>query len=223
MSCASRARRERAGRSQAMRSSSTPATRPLATCWRGPQPSSISQESPTRPLALGSGLGSTAERGHDAQPAGGLPGARLRARLPVHAQSRPRPAARPVRALEAARRGDLPAPSGSGDRCSADVCLRARSGRAGGSDGRDRELSRRARSRASRSSSRATRERVRDFVYVDDLVPALEAIVVEARWNETLTLASGVATPTSPCRRARPRRGRLGLSDRNPRRSSGAG
>jgi len=38
-------------------------------------------------------------------------------------------------------------------------------------------------------------ERMRDFVYVDDLVPALEAIVVEARWNETLSLASGVGTP----------------------------
>ncbi|HLM33602.1 MAG TPA: NAD(P)-dependent oxidoreductase [Gaiellaceae bacterium] len=38
-------------------------------------------------------------------------------------------------------------------------------------------------------------ERARDFVYVDDLVPALEAIAVEARWNETLTLASGVGTP----------------------------
>jgi UDP-glucose 4-epimerase len=38
-------------------------------------------------------------------------------------------------------------------------------------------------------------ERRRDFVYVDDLVPALEAIVVEARWNGTLSLASGVGTP----------------------------
>ena len=36
---------------------------------------------------------------------------------------------------------------------------------------------------------------MRDFVYVDDLLPALEGIVAEARWNETLTLASGVATP----------------------------
>jgi UDP-glucose 4-epimerase len=38
-------------------------------------------------------------------------------------------------------------------------------------------------------------ERTRDFVYVDDLVPALEQIATEARWNELLTLASGVATP----------------------------
>jgi UDP-glucose 4-epimerase len=38
-------------------------------------------------------------------------------------------------------------------------------------------------------------ERVRDFVYVDDLVPALEEIVADARWNETLALASGVGTP----------------------------
>jgi UDP-glucose 4-epimerase len=37
-------------------------------------------------------------------------------------------------------------------------------------------------------------ERARDFVYVDDLVPAIAAIVAEHRWNETLTLASGVAT-----------------------------
>jgi UDP-glucose 4-epimerase len=38
-------------------------------------------------------------------------------------------------------------------------------------------------------------ERTRDFVYVDDLVPALAAIVAEGRWNETFTLASGVPTP----------------------------
>jgi UDP-glucose 4-epimerase len=38
-------------------------------------------------------------------------------------------------------------------------------------------------------------ERSRDFLYVDDLVGALERIVTEARWNETLTLASGVLTP----------------------------
>jgi nucleoside-diphosphate-sugar epimerase len=37
-------------------------------------------------------------------------------------------------------------------------------------------------------------ERARDFVYVDDLVPALASIVSEGRWNETLTLASGVST-----------------------------
>jgi UDP-glucose 4-epimerase len=34
-------------------------------------------------------------------------------------------------------------------------------------------------------------ERTRDFVYVDDVVPALESLVAEARWNETVTLASG--------------------------------
>jgi nucleoside-diphosphate-sugar epimerase len=34
-------------------------------------------------------------------------------------------------------------------------------------------------------------ERTRDFVYVDDVAPALEAIAVEGRWNETITLASG--------------------------------
>jgi UDP-glucose 4-epimerase len=38
-------------------------------------------------------------------------------------------------------------------------------------------------------------ERTRDFVYVDDLVPAFERIAVDARWNELLMLASGVATP----------------------------
>jgi UDP-glucose 4-epimerase len=38
-------------------------------------------------------------------------------------------------------------------------------------------------------------ERTRDFVYVDDLVPALVALVAEGRWNETVTLASGVSTP----------------------------
>jgi UDP-glucose 4-epimerase len=34
-------------------------------------------------------------------------------------------------------------------------------------------------------------ERTRDFVYVDDVAPALEAIVLDERWNETITLASG--------------------------------
>jgi len=34
-------------------------------------------------------------------------------------------------------------------------------------------------------------ERTRDFVYVDDVVPALEAIVRDGRWHETVTLASG--------------------------------
>jgi UDP-glucose 4-epimerase len=33
--------------------------------------------------------------------------------------------------------------------------------------------------------------RVRDFVYVDDVVAALETIAAQARWGETLTLAGG--------------------------------
>lgn len=37
--------------------------------------------------------------------------------------------------------------------------------------------------------------RTREFVYVDDAVDAFEAIVRDGRWNETLTVASGVATP----------------------------
>jgi UDP-glucose 4-epimerase len=37
--------------------------------------------------------------------------------------------------------------------------------------------------------------RTRDFIYVDDVVSALETIAQGGRWNETLTLASGVATP----------------------------
>jgi nucleoside-diphosphate-sugar epimerase len=37
-------------------------------------------------------------------------------------------------------------------------------------------------------------DRTRDFVYVDDVVAALEAIMSSGRWNETITLASGVAT-----------------------------
>jgi UDP-glucose 4-epimerase len=40
-------------------------------------------------------------------------------------------------------------------------------------------------------------ERRRDFIYVDDLVPALERVVADARWNESFTLATGVATPLS--------------------------
>lgn len=38
-------------------------------------------------------------------------------------------------------------------------------------------------------------DRVRDFLYVDDVVAALERIAAERRWNEALTLASGVSTP----------------------------
>jgi UDP-glucose 4-epimerase len=38
-------------------------------------------------------------------------------------------------------------------------------------------------------------ERTRDFVFVDDVAPVLEAIALEQRWNETITLASG--RPTS--------------------------
>jgi nucleoside-diphosphate-sugar epimerase len=37
--------------------------------------------------------------------------------------------------------------------------------------------------------------RTRDFVYVDDAVGALERIVEDGRWHETLTVASGVPTP----------------------------
>jgi nucleoside-diphosphate-sugar epimerase len=38
-------------------------------------------------------------------------------------------------------------------------------------------------------------ERARGFLYVDDVVAALERIVSEQRWNQVLTLASGVSTP----------------------------
>lgn len=42
---------------------------------------------------------------------------------------------------------------------------------------------------------RGAPRRTRDFVYVDDFVAALEHLLEEPRWNETLTLASGRATP----------------------------
>ncbi|HEY7196931.1 MAG TPA: NAD(P)-dependent oxidoreductase [Gaiellaceae bacterium] len=38
-------------------------------------------------------------------------------------------------------------------------------------------------------------ERARDFVYVDDLAPAVAELTSAGRWNETLVLASGVSTP----------------------------
>jgi UDP-glucose 4-epimerase len=38
-------------------------------------------------------------------------------------------------------------------------------------------------------------ERSRDFVFVDDLVLVLERIAAEGLWNQSLTIASGVATP----------------------------
>jgi len=37
--------------------------------------------------------------------------------------------------------------------------------------------------------------RTRDFIYVDDVVDGLEALVAEARWGVTLAAASGQATP----------------------------
>ena len=37
--------------------------------------------------------------------------------------------------------------------------------------------------------------RTRDFVYVDDVVAAVETIVADSRWDETLVVASGAATP----------------------------
>ena len=37
-------------------------------------------------------------------------------------------------------------------------------------------------------------DRTRDFLYVDDLVGAIETIVTERRWNETFTIASGEPT-----------------------------
>ena len=37
--------------------------------------------------------------------------------------------------------------------------------------------------------------RGRDFLYADDLVPALEGLALERRWDELLTLGSGVTTP----------------------------
>ena len=43
--------------------------------------------------------------------------------------------------------------------------------------------------------------RQRDFIYVDDVIAALEAIALQGAWGETLTLASG--TPTSLLRAAR--------------------
>ena len=53
-------------------------------------------------------------------------------------------------------------------------------------------------------------QRVRDFIYVDDVVAALEAIALQGVWGETLTLASG--TPTSLLRAARLTRDAAGSS-----------
>ena len=38
-------------------------------------------------------------------------------------------------------------------------------------------------------------ERSRDFVYVDDALTAIEALVADGRWNETVLIASGRSTP----------------------------
>ena len=42
---------------------------------------------------------------------------------------------------------------------------------------------------------RGNPERTRDFAYVDDLVDAVERLLSDGRWNETVRIASGVATP----------------------------
>jgi UDP-glucose 4-epimerase len=47
----------------------------------------------------------------------------------------------------------------------------------------------------SRISIPGNAERTRDFVYVDDVVLAIEQIVADGRWNETFRLASGQPTP----------------------------
>ena len=39
--------------------------------------------------------------------------------------------------------------------------------------------------------------RSRDFVYVDDVLAAIEALVLAGRWNETVQVASGSSTPLS--------------------------
>src|SRR5919201_4331595 len=38
-------------------------------------------------------------------------------------------------------------------------------------------------------------QRRRDFLYVDDAIAALERLVVDGRWNETVTIGSGDGTP----------------------------
>jgi UDP-glucose 4-epimerase len=38
-------------------------------------------------------------------------------------------------------------------------------------------------------------DRERDFVYVDDVIPTLAALVERGLWNETVTLAAGTSTP----------------------------
>ncbi len=65
--------------------------------------------------------------------------------------------------------------------------------------------------------------RGRDFVYVDDVVPALERIASEGHWNETVTISSGISTPLSQRGGACPPGRRLGLADRDAGRRPRAG
>ena len=120
------------------------------------------------------------ERRHDPQPARGLPRARRRARLSL---DRPRGASSRRRTSTRCRSGSARSPAASTPRAAAVVRLTSvfgpGPGRLGRRDRRDRLRSPPRRSPASRSSSPATRERARDFVYVDDVVAALERIVAE--------------------------------------------
>ena len=59
-------------------------------------------------------------------------------------------------------------------------------------------------------------ERTRDFAYVDDVVEAVESLVADGRWNETVLLAAGTPTSLLPRRRARPGRRRVRLAAQDP-------
>ena len=134
------------------------------------------------------------ERRHDAQPARGLRRARRRARLPLDRPRRSRAAAGRVRALQAPRRDRLPPPPRPGrPSCASRRCsARARSWK--GATGAIAAFAAKALA-GEPIVIPGDPERTRDFVYVDDVVAALERIVADGRWNETLTVASGVATP----------------------------
>ena len=99
------------------------------------------------------------ERRHDREHAGRLPRARRGPHLSLDGASRRRPAARSLRPFEAARRRGLFSPPRSGDRRASHFRVRARSGRVGESDRRDRDL------RGARAGGRADRDRRRSTAH----------------------------------------------------------
>ena len=143
------------------------------------------------------GGGGARERRHDPQPARGLPRARRRADLPssVRAAIDPPPDAYAI----SKRLGEevCAAAPRPGDRGSPDLGLRPGPGRAGGRDRGDRLLRRPGARRRADRDPRRPRPRARLRLRRRRRAGRWSGSPPRRRWNETVTIASGVSTPLS--------------------------